>query len=64
MPEVFGGGWGRRVETEAALDDALTEARRRNEGPAVIEIILEKMDTSDALKRLRRELSPDKQRSQ
>ena len=60
LPEVFGGGWGRRVNTEEALDAALNEARARNDGPAVIEVILDQMDMSDALRRLGAELSPDK----
>ncbi len=60
LPEVFGGGWGRRVSTEDALDAALNEARARNDGPAVIEVMLDEMDISDALKRLGAELSPDK----
>lgn len=60
LPEVFGGGWGRRVETEDALDAALSEARERNDGPAVIEVMLDRWDMSDALKRLGAELSPDR----
>lgn len=60
LPDVFGGGWGRRVETEEELDAALTQARSSNDGPAVIEIMLDKLDMSDALKRLGAELSPDK----
>ncbi len=60
LPEVFGGGWGHRVTTEDELEAALNEARGKNDGPAVIEVILDAMDTSDALKRLGAELSPDK----
>lgn len=60
LPEVFGGGWGRRVATEDELERALNEARGKNDGPAVIEVILDEMDTSDALKRLGAELSPDR----
>jgi indolepyruvate decarboxylase len=63
LPEVFGGGWGRRVTTEDELAGALAEARGSNEGPALIEIILDRLDTSEALKRLCAELSPDKGRS-
>ena len=33
-----------------------------NEGPALIEIMLDRFDTSEALKRLCAELSPDKER--
>jgi TPP-dependent 2-oxoacid decarboxylase len=63
LPEVFGGGWGRRVSTEDELEAALNEARSRNDGPAVIEVMLDELDTSDALRRLGRELSPDKKRA-
>jgi TPP-dependent 2-oxoacid decarboxylase len=60
LPEVFGGGWGQRVSTEDELDDALARARASNEGPALIEIVLDRFDTSEALKRLGAELSPKK----
>jgi len=60
LPEAFGGGWGRRVATEDAFDDALQNASESNEGPAFIEVMLDRFDTSDALKRLGAELSPDK----
>ncbi|HVZ06035.1 alpha-keto acid decarboxylase family protein [Hyphomicrobium sp.] len=60
LPEVFGGGWGRRVRTEDELEDALTYAQASNEGPAVIEIMLDRFDTSNALKRLGAALSPDR----
>lgn len=63
LPEVFGGGWGQRVATEDELDRALAEARASNQGPALIEIVLDRFDTSDALKRLGAELSPDKKRT-
>ncbi|WP_072393251.1 thiamine pyrophosphate-binding protein [Hyphomicrobium sp. CS1GBMeth3] len=63
LPEVFGGGWGRRVMTEEELDHALAEARASNQGPALIEIILDRFDTSEALKRLGAELSPDRKRA-
>ena len=60
LPEVFGGGWGERVSTEDDFDRALSRARATNEGPALIEIMLDRFDTSEALKRLGAELSPDK----
>ncbi|MFT3733275.1 MAG: thiamine pyrophosphate-binding protein [Hyphomicrobium sp.] len=63
LPEVFGGGRGRRVATEDELDAALNDARSNNDGPAVIEVMLDEMDMSDALKRLGAELSPDKKQS-
>jgi indolepyruvate decarboxylase len=62
LPEVFGGGWGRRVATEDELDDCLAQARASNEGPVLIEVMLDRFDTSEALKRLCAELSPDKER--
>jgi indolepyruvate decarboxylase len=60
LPEVFGGGSGRRVRTEEELDQALAEARAGNQGPTLIEIMLDRLDTSEALKRLGAEFSPDK----
>jgi indolepyruvate decarboxylase len=60
LPEVFGGGWGQRVRTEDELETALEVARSTNRGPALIEIMLERFDTSDALKRLGAALSPDR----
>jgi indolepyruvate decarboxylase len=60
LPEVFGGGWGQRVRTEDELETALEVARSANRGPALIEIMLERFDTSDALKRLGAALSPDR----
>lgn len=62
LPEIFGGGWGRRVATEDELDGALDEALARNEGPALIEIMLDRLDTCEGLKRLGAALSPDKGR--
>ncbi len=62
LPQVFGGGWGRRVTTEDELDAALARAGGSNEGPALIEVVLDRFDTSEALKRLCAELSPDKGR--
>jgi indolepyruvate decarboxylase len=62
LPQVFGAGWGRRVRTEDELDAALAQARASNEGPVLIEVVLDRLDTSEALKRLCAELSPDKGR--
>ncbi len=58
LPEVFGGGWGVRVTTEDELDAALARARVGNEGPALIEIMLDTYDTTDALKTLGAALAP------
>lgn len=60
LPEVFGGGSGRRVATEGEFEDALAKAASSNEGPALIEIMLDRYDTSEALKRLGAAWSPDK----
>jgi indolepyruvate decarboxylase len=62
LPDVMGGGWGVRVTTEGEFEAALTRARESNDGPALIELMLDTFDTSDALKRLGAELSPDKGR--
>lgn len=61
LPSVFGGGWGRRVATEDELATALAQAKATDDGPVLIEIMLDRYDTSDALKRLGAELSPTKQ---
>ncbi len=63
LPEVFGGGWGRRVTTEDELEVALQQAFAGNEGPALIEIMLDRYDTTEALQRLGDYLSPDKART-
>ncbi|HEX2840857.1 alpha-keto acid decarboxylase family protein [Hyphomicrobium sp.] len=63
LPEVFGSGWGRRVTTEDEFEGALTQAHGTNDGPALIEIVLDRFDTSEALKRLCAELSPDKRKT-
>jgi indolepyruvate decarboxylase len=60
LPQVFGAGWGRRVSTEDELDEALERARSDTKGPALIEIMLDRFDTTDALRTLGRSLSPDK----
>jgi len=60
LPEVFGGGWGKRVRTEGELDAALARAQQGNEGPVLIEIMLDRMDTTEALKKLGEALSPER----
>ena len=60
LPDVFGGGWGQRVRTEEEFASVLKRAQDSNEGPALIEIMLERFDTSDALKRLGEALAPKK----
>jgi TPP-dependent 2-oxoacid decarboxylase len=59
LPEIFGGGWGVKVATEDEFAEAVSRAITTQEGPALIEILLDRMDTSEALKRLGEELSPD-----
>jgi indolepyruvate decarboxylase len=61
LPEVFGGGWGTQVRTEGDFEEALERARGTTDGPALIEIMLDRLDTSDALKRLGAQLSPENQ---
>ena len=60
----MGGGWGVRVATEDELEAALARARSGNAagdgGPALIEVVLERDDTTEALKRLGAALSPDR----
>lgn len=63
LPEAFGGGWGVRVKTEGEFEAALQKAHDSNAGPAVIELMLDRYDTSDALKRIGAALSPDKNRA-
>lgn len=58
LPEVFGGGFGRRVTTEDEFDEALALARGYNDGPALIEVMLDRMDMTDALRTLGAELAP------
>ncbi|MFC1589857.1 alpha-keto acid decarboxylase family protein [Candidatus Omnitrophota bacterium] len=54
LPEVFGGGWGCRVTTEGELEAALNRTRRSPNETALIEVMLDKMDCSEHLKRLGR----------
>jgi TPP-dependent 2-oxoacid decarboxylase len=58
--EVFGAGWGQRVTTEDEFDECLASARASNEGPILIEIVLDRLDSCETLKRLCAELSPEK----
>jgi indolepyruvate decarboxylase len=60
LPDVFGAGWGERVRTEDELEAALERARTDNDGPALIEIMIDRLDVTDALKTLGSALSPDK----
>ena len=52
FPEVFGGGWGAEVRTEGDLERALERAKAEPERLALIEVHLDPLDSSAALKRL------------
>ena len=52
LPQVFGGGWGCEVWTEGELEIALRHANERRDELALIEVHLDPMDCSAALKRL------------
>lgn len=60
LPEVMGGGWGVRVSTEDELEQALARTRGDGTGPALIEVMLDRADTTQALQRLGAALSPDR----
>jgi indolepyruvate decarboxylase len=62
LPDVFAAGWGERVRTEDEFEAALERARSDTGGPALIEIMLDRLDVTDALKTLGSALSPDKAR--
>jgi indolepyruvate decarboxylase len=52
LPAVIGAGRGHRVETLGDLERALTEARRRDGQFVLLDVRLEKLDVSPALRRL------------
>ncbi len=52
LPEVFGGGVGLRVATEGEFEQALERAVAHQGGPVLIEVVLDRLDSCDALKRL------------
>ncbi len=52
LPEVIGSGRAHRVETVGDLDRALTDARRRNGQFVLLDVRLDKLDVSPALRRL------------
>lgn len=52
LPDVFGGGLGLCVRTEGELEAALERAEGFEDGPVLIEVMLERSDSSDQLKRL------------
>jgi TPP-dependent 2-oxoacid decarboxylase len=52
LPEVIGSGRAHRVETVGDLDRALADARRRNGQFVLLDVRLDKLDVSPALRRL------------
>jgi len=57
IPDLVGGGWGFEVHTEADLDQALKAALANQETFSLLNVHLDKHDTSPALERLARRLS-------
>ncbi len=57
LPGIFGGGWGCEVRTEGDLEKALKKVEDSPGELAFIEVHLDKMDCSEALKKLGKELS-------
>lgn len=57
LPDVFGGGLGLRVHTEGELEAALDRAKAYSDGPVLIEVMLDRRDASDQLKRLCAEIA-------
>ena len=52
LPEVIGAGRAHRVETVGDLDRALADARRRDGQFVLLDVRLDKLDVSPALRRL------------
>jgi TPP-dependent 2-oxoacid decarboxylase len=57
VPELLGAGRGFRIETEAALERALTEAKRDTDHFYLLEVMLDPLDRSPALLRLAKRLA-------
>lgn len=52
LPEVLGvGGWGVRVRTEGELEAALATVERKRGRLSLIEVVIDRMDAPDALRR-------------
>jgi indolepyruvate decarboxylase len=56
LPEVFNGGKGYLVRTEGELVDALKAAAGYRKGPTVVEVVLDKWDSSENLRRIGKRL--------
>lgn len=50
LPAVYGGGWGCVVATEGDLEEALRNAAQRTDGPAIIDVRLDRKDCSEAVR--------------
>jgi indolepyruvate decarboxylase len=57
MPDLLGGGWGFEVHTEGDLDKALKAAFANQDSFSLLNIHLDPLDISPALKRLAERLS-------
>ncbi|HYB99371.1 MAG TPA: thiamine pyrophosphate-binding protein [Candidatus Limnocylindrales bacterium] len=56
VPQLLRQGWGTEVHTEGELETALQQARANTQSLSILNIHLDKMDTSKALERLARRL--------
>ncbi len=54
LPEVYGDAWSVEVRTEGELEEALDGARKRHDTACFIEVHIDRLDCSPALKRLGR----------
>ena len=52
IPELVGGGWGTKVETEGELEEALKKAQAEPDSLALIEVSLERYDLPPAMAKL------------
>jgi indolepyruvate decarboxylase len=57
MPQVLKSGWGCEVKTEGDLEDALITAWKNTDSFSIINVQLDKADSSEALARLGKRLS-------
>lgn len=51
LPEIYGGGWGCQVSTEGELEKALAKIKSRPDELAFIEVILDRWDCSDGIRK-------------
>jgi indolepyruvate decarboxylase len=57
LPELFGGGKGYLIKTEAEFDAALNGAWKEKTGPSILHVIIDQNDCSRALSRLAERMS-------